>query len=105
MTPSRVLPREISRYVRERDWGYRTPCWEWTGPVNASGYGTTTYGGRFWYVHRLTYTLHNGTIPKGHEIHHRCHRRRCCRPDHEQALTRRAHKIVTLLYRLSRALK
>jgi len=33
-------------------------------------------------LHRISYELHYGPIPKGMQINHKCHNPRCCRPSH-----------------------
>jgi hypothetical protein len=68
-------------------------CWEWTGGVQSSGYGTfnvpETAGGGSRLAHRFSYELHVGPIPAGLEIDHLCRNRRCVRPDHLDAVTHR----------------
>lgn len=56
-------------------------CWLWTGGQH-DGYGQLDYNGTHWRIHRLTYTLAKGPIPKGLVVRHTCHNRICCRPDH-----------------------
>ena len=58
-------------------------CWLWTGERNARGYG------RFYprwkaqyYAHRYSWELHNGPIPDGLYVCHRCDNPSCVRPDH-----------------------
>ncbi len=64
------------------------PCWLWTASIaRAEGYGR--FGvrhGEMIGAHRYSYLLAHGSIPEGYEVHHRCHRRRCVRPDHLEAL-------------------
>lgn len=60
-------------------------CWEWTGPINANGYGRMGMGGRNCrtvQAHRIAWELANGPIPDGVFVCHACDNRRCCRPDH-----------------------
>lgn len=61
-------------------------CWEWTGYVNhMTGYGRfNLFGPTFKNVlaHRYSYELHNGPIPKGLFVCHKCDNRICVRPEH-----------------------
>lgn len=64
-----------------------TGCWEWTGSVVGRGYGATKVpnpkgGWRNEYVHRLSYMLHNGPIPPGKQVLHRCDNMPCWNPEH-----------------------
>lgn len=71
-------------------------CWPWHGSINRGGYGVLTLGGREGkkvYAHRLSYELHVGPIPEGLELDHLCRNRRCVRPDHLEAVTRRTNTI------------
>jgi hypothetical protein len=62
-------------------------CWLWTGCDNGKGYGQTFPGGRTTYAHRYSYVLHNGQIPAGMVIDHKCFNRRCVNPEHLRAVT------------------
>jgi len=58
----------------------KTPsCWVWTGKVSSNGYG---YFQSFKKVHRLSYELHKGEIPKGKVIKHSCDNKLCVNPEH-----------------------
>ena len=66
-------------------------CWEWTGSL-MGGYKTDKYGqfssmGKPTYAHRWSYTYFNGEIPKGKQIHHKCHNTKCVNPSHLEAVT------------------
>src|SRR5690554_4431436 len=56
-------------------------CWLWIGRLNYSGYGvfTTRVGIR---AHRFSWELHNGKIPDGMHVLHKCDVRHCVNPSH-----------------------
>jgi hypothetical protein len=71
-------------------------CQEWTGYVNAVGYGQM---GRNTLAHRWIYEQNVGPIPEGMVVHHTCENRLCVNPDHLQLVSRgdhvRIHRAVT----------
>ncbi len=75
-----------TRPLTERFWSkvLRTAgCWEWQGGHYTSGYGTFSLGARNpAYAHRVSWELHNGPIPAGLHVLHRCDNRNCVNPDH-----------------------
>lgn len=67
------------------------PCVEWQGAVAGGAYATKgrsgSYGakvvdGRHCYVHRLEWEKHNGPIPDGFHVLHKCDNTLCYRIDH-----------------------
>lgn len=70
----------LTKHLRITDVG----CWEWTGPLNGSGYGRF---GSNTLSHRVAYELLVGPIPKGLVIDHLCRNTVCFRPDHLEAVT------------------
>jgi hypothetical protein len=60
-----------------------TGCWLWLGSVNNWGYGRTNVS---WSpergAHRLAWVAHNGAIPPGALVRHRCDTPCCVNPDH-----------------------
>jgi hypothetical protein len=58
-------------------------CWNWTGKVNGSGYGSATINGVKDGAHRHAYRdqLHGPSSPRLYILHH-CDNPRCVRIDH-----------------------
>lgn len=58
-------------------------CWEWTAYKASDGGGMIYTGSRnAARAYRVSWELHNGPIPEGMEVCHRCDNRGCVRPDH-----------------------
>lgn len=67
-----------------------TGCHNWLGNLNGGGYGVIIEGGlgsRLLRTHRVAYEIAKGPIPDGLQIDHLCRNRRCCNPDHLEAVT------------------
>lgn len=73
--------------LRERFWSKvdrSGDCWMWTASRNASGYGRfggSNSGGSY-LAHRMCWELHNGPIPDGLCVLHRCDNPACVNPAH-----------------------
>lgn len=76
----------VRRTLAERFWekvSRGDGCWLWTGFRNPDGYGHLhTKGQGIIRAHRLSWELHEGPIPPGMKVLHRCDNRACVRPDH-----------------------
>jgi hypothetical protein len=73
--------------IKDKIERYSTPvpecgCWLWTGSVDKSGYGTTKLDGKWRTMHRLSWEYHNGQIPKGLQVLHKCDVPSCINPEH-----------------------
>lgn len=73
------------RFWAKVDRGEPDDCWLWTGATITSGYGHMSVGGRGGTqarASRLSWILHNGPIPEGIQVCHRCDVRLCTNPGH-----------------------
>jgi hypothetical protein len=62
-----------------------TQCWEWTAGTNNIGYGMIKSehdNRKMRTAHRAMYEVHNGPIPHGVQILHKCSNIKCVNPDH-----------------------
>lgn len=66
-------------------------CWLWALEPTTPGYPQMSFDGEMVAVHRLAHELLIGPIPEGCDVHHDCEVRRCVRPSHLMALTRKGH--------------
>ena len=60
-------------------------CWNWEGYINPNGYGRIGLGRRadgHEIAHRVSWILHQGPIPKGLCVLHKCDNPTCVNPNH-----------------------
>lgn len=86
--PLRALAERFWEKVDKNGPTIRTelgPCWIWTAYIGAQGYGKINLGARGEGIEtapRVSWELHNGPVPDGKLVCHRCDYRPCVRPDH-----------------------
>ena len=73
--------------VEERFWAKVVKsdgCWEWTAKHDKNGYGRFSPNGQYSQVpaHRFSWELHNGPVPEGMLVCHRCDNPECTNPNH-----------------------
>lgn len=83
MIASLLTKRTLAKFSRpESDAG----CWLWVGSRTRDGYGLVVVQRSMRRVahlaHRIAWEMHNGPIPDGACVCHRCDQPLCIRPDH-----------------------
>lgn len=57
-------------------------CWFWIGFRSPKGYGILSNEGKLQRAHRVSWVIHNGTIPKNILVCHSCDNPSCVNPNH-----------------------
>ena len=66
------------KYIPEPNSG----CWLWLAALDTSGYGKFNMAGRILGAHRVSWELHQGSIPEGKNVLHTCDIPSCVNPNH-----------------------
>lgn len=74
---TRPIPMRFWPHVQKSD-----TCWEWTAGRNEHGYGRLYYKGKMTLAHRVSWELHNGSVPDGKFVLHHCDNPPCVNPAH-----------------------
>lgn len=80
ITP-KFLERFHGKYIPDKESG----CWLWKGSKNHNGYGEVSYKhchSKRALAHRVSWAIHQGKIPDGLCVLHKCDVRNCVNPDH-----------------------
>jgi len=72
-----LLKERYEKFVIRKD-----GCWNWAA-AKILGYGTFKLGRKQYKAHRVSWMIHNGPIPHGLFVLHKCYKnRQCTNPDH-----------------------
>lgn len=75
----------LSPEVLRRFWKFvqvTEGCWSWVGSTINGTYGQIKIAGRIYASHRISWVIHNGSIPRNRLVCHHCDNPNCVRPDH-----------------------
>lgn len=75
----------MGRFWSKVSAGSSLECWLWKASVDRGGYGKICAGGEgngWRKAHRVSWELHNGPIPDGLHVLHRCDNPPCVNPAH-----------------------
>jgi hypothetical protein len=57
-------------------------CWNWQGFIDPNGYSRISHYDKNVLAHRVSWLIHNGKIPQGKCVLHKCDNPVCTRPSH-----------------------
>ena len=93
-TPGALAIRaRLLERMTEEDRGHTSPCWISANRKLRDGYTQTSYLGRRWMTHRLSWLMHHGPIPEGLTLDHLCRQTDCLNPDHLEPVTSRTNTL------------
>ena len=72
----------ISRIESGAEYDTNGGCWLWPAAPEGKGYCDISVNGRIMKAHRASWMAHNGPIPDGMHVLHKCDVRPCVNPAH-----------------------
>jgi hypothetical protein len=72
---------DVVTFLRDNSLIEQNGCWTWTRSTK-QGYGQFVWNGKIHRLHRLSWELYNGEIPKGVYVLHKCDNPGCWNPSH-----------------------
>lgn len=85
-TPIFLSEQDKLRFLSMVDSGSPDQCWTWKGKSTPDGYGkfyVRLHGKeKLFRTHRVAFFIHNGGIPDGLHVLHKCDVPPCCNPNH-----------------------
>lgn len=72
----------LLRFEKHVEIDYGDNCWTWSGKRNKKGYGGLWINKNPELVHRISWIIFRGPIPKGMCVLHSCDNPPCVRPNH-----------------------
>ena len=78
-----ISQKYIERFWEKVEQTGKTQCWRWKGFKNKQGYGRMGIAASVCVnAHRISWVIHNGEIPEGKFVCHRCDNPECTNPEH-----------------------
>ncbi len=87
-----LTPSQIESFWSKVEVHHPAGCWIWTGRINRTGYGRFHAGSRMLRAHRFAYDQLIGGLDLERVLHHLCHNKLCCNPDHMALVHPSQHK-------------